>query len=108
MGKLAEEFGKFVLSLSFSIVVGIYNAWLFKDLWNWFVSPSLGVAEIGTAMAYGLLTVAAWPLTHVLFFANQLYDKQDDALGVIGRGFVISFAHTFIWIISYVLANNFL
>ncbi len=108
MSKLAESFGKFVLSMTFSIVVGIYNAWLFKDLWNWFVSPSFGVGEIGTAMAYGLLIVAAWPLTHVMFFANQVYDKQDDSIGVIGRWFVISFVHSFIWVIAYVLANNFI
>ncbi len=108
MNKLAQSFGKFVLSMTFSIVVGIYNAWLFKDLWNWFVSPSFGLPEIGTAMAYGLLIVAAWPLTHILFFTNQVYDKQDDSVGVIVRGLVISFAHTFVWAISYVLANNFI
>ncbi len=108
MSKLAESFGKFVLSMTFSIVVGIYNAWLFKDLWNWFVSPSFGLPEIGTAMAYGLLIVAAWPLTHILFFTNQVYDKQDESVGVIVQALVISFAHTFVWAIAYVLANNFI
>lgn len=108
MGKLAEEFGKFVFSMAFAIVVGIYNAWLFKDLWNWFVSPSFGVQEIGTAMACGLLIVAAWPLTHILFFTNQVYDNQSDSVGVIARGVVISFAHTFVWAIAYVVAKNFI
>lgn len=108
MGKLVEAFGKFVISLSFAIVLGIYNAWLFKDLWNWFVSPSFGVQEIGTAMAYGLLMAFAWPLTHVLFFSSEVYDKQDGAVSVYGRGFVLSFAHTFIWVIAYVVAHNFI
>lgn len=108
MGKLAESLGKFVISLSFAIVLGIYNAWLFKDLWNWFVSPSFGVQEIGTAMAYGLLIVVAWPLTHILFFTNQVYEKQGDAVGVIARGLAFSFANTFVWGIAYVVAKNFI
>ncbi len=108
MSKLAEEFGKFVLSMTFSIFAGIYNAWLFKDLWNWFVAPTFGMGNIGTAMAYGLLIVAAWPLTHILFFTNQSYEKQDAKIGQFARGILISFVHSVIWVIAYVVANNFM
>ena len=110
MKELSEAFGKFVFSFGMALVLGIYNAWLFKDVWNWFISPAIGVGTIGTAMAYGLLMAFAWPLTHLHLFTQSVYDDGDKAkrLGTVARGVVGCFAHTIAWLLAYVVANNFL
>lgn len=110
MKELSEAFGKFVFSFGMALVLGVYNAWLFKDVWNWFISPAIGVGAIGTAMAYGLLMAFAWPLTHILFFTQSAYDEgaEDKKLGTVARGLVICFAHSVVWLIGYIIAHNFI
>lgn len=107
MRELSEAFGRFVFNFVFSIIAAIYNAWLFKDLWNWFVSPATGAPSISTAIAYGLLMVAAWPLIHILFFTSFIHEKTDGKFSNAARTLTITFVHTMTWGIAYVIAHNF-
>lgn len=108
MKELSEAFGKFIFSFAMSIAFSVYNAWLFKDVWGWFVVPAFGVAEIGLALSFGLLMTIAWPLAHLHLFGQWLYDRGDEKkVGPVGRGFTISLAHSLVWVIGYVVAHNF-
>lgn len=62
----------FVCLMILGVVTAVYNAWLIKDLWNWFASPAFGVGEIGTALAFGVMLLVNRP------FINQSLVLQWD------------------------------
>ena len=42
--------------IPFSILSGLYGAWLFTDCWKWFIVP-LGVPAINTLTAWGIIVM---------------------------------------------------
>lgn len=80
-----------------SAIVGFYNAWLFMDMWKWFIVP-IGAPELSFWAIYGLTLVIAWPLvataTKVQNIENILEEQKngiknelDSALHTLSRGF---------------------
>lgn len=112
MGKLAEAFGNMIFGFVIAIGFSIYNAWLFKDLWNWFIASNFNLPQIGTAMAMGILTVMAWPvvggIVAVIRTVGYKQAEGNAVLSSLGWQLMISFIHTMSWLIGYILVRNFI
>lgn len=112
MGKLAEAFGNMIFGFFIALGFSIYNAWLFKDLWNWFIASNFNLPQIGTAMAMGILTVMVWPVVGgIVAIIRTVGFKQAEGNAILssfGWQFMISFIHTMSWLTGYILVRNFI
>lgn len=112
MGKLAEAFGNMIFGFVIAIGFSIYNAWLFKDLWNWFIASNFSLPQIGTAMAMGILMVLVWPLVGaILAIVRTVGAKDAEAhplLSSVVFQLIASFVHTLSWVMGYILIRNFI
>lgn len=112
MGKLAEAFGNMIFGFVIAIGFNIYNAWLFKDLWNWFIASNFNLPQIGTAMAMGILIVLVWPLVGaILAIVRAVGAKESEEPSVISSvlfQLMASFVHTLSWVMGYILVRNFI
>lgn len=112
MGKLAEAFGNMILGFVIAVGFSIYNSWLFKDLWNWFIASNFNLPQIGTAMALGILMVICWSRVGLFAYTTRLVGKKEveehPILATIGWQLMISFVHTLSWLTGYILVRNFI
>ncbi len=112
MSKLAVAFGSMIFSFVIALVFSIYNAWLFKDLWNWFIASNFSLPQIGTAMALGVSMVICWSRVALFAYTTRLVGKKEveknPIIATIVWQFMISFVHTLSWITGYILVRNFI
>ena len=86
-----------LIVMALGLLLGVYNAWLFVDMWQWFVVP-LGMKPLTLWMAYGLLMVVAWPLAGTMSRVQQTYDKvTSDGTK---RSYLESLGNAFAWVIA--------
>lgn len=112
MGKLAEALGNMIFGFIIAVGFTIYNAWLFKDLWNWFIASNFNLPQVGTAMAMGILTVMVWPvvggIVAVIRAVGYKQTQGNAVMSSLGWKLMISFIHTMSWLTGYILARNFI
>lgn len=67
------------LAIGFAVVLGLnlYEGWLFKDLWDWFVVP-LGVRSISTVWSAGILAALFFPILSVTASMPQIKKNTQD------------------------------
>lgn len=102
-----ERFVYAVIIMVVGFILGIYNAWLFIDLWKWFVVP-LGLPSLTLWAAYGLMLVLQWPLMSLHVRSELASEKEpsDAAATAISRGILLSAAHTVsFWVGWFIQAN---
>lgn len=111
MSKLAESFGAMIFGFILGIGFSIYNAWLFKDVWNWFIASTFSLPQIGTALAMGLLIVLTWPLvgavTAVVRTVGAKEESNPMAMSIFFQ-IIIAVIHTISWLVSYILVKSFI
>lgn len=67
------------LAIGFAVMLGLdlYEGWLFKDLWDWFVVP-LGVRSISTVWSAGILAALFFPILSVTASMPQIKKNTQD------------------------------
>lgn len=112
MSKLAESFGAMIFGFILGVGFSIYNAWLFKDVFNWFIASTFGLPQIGTALAMGILIVVSWPrvgaVTAMVRAVGGASDEEHPLAASIGFQIVIAMVHTISWVVGYILVKNFI
>lgn len=100
----------FLVVFFITITFGIYNAWLFTDMWKWFAVPVLNVSVINTAQAFGLLMVIGWFLSPVLTQIERIrlavVDEDDSEFyGIMMRAVTTSIGHACAFTLSFFVAK---
>ncbi len=105
---------KFIASLIvfiIGLVFGVYEAWLFMDLWEWFVVP-LGVPALNLWQTFGLLMVIGWRFMGVHASVLNVNKKEEDVAEFFGDGIGMAFGmaviYTIMWAIGLFVSANLL
>ncbi|QDJ96294.1 hypothetical protein Xoosp13_107 [Xanthomonas phage Xoo-sp13] len=94
-----------VVILAIGIPVGLYNAWLFIDLWKWFVVPLSpeNIPVLTVWWAYGLLYVIGW--SHMTTLVSLPGNVSDEDIGEcfankIATILAIAVVYTLMWVVA--------
>ena len=109
------KFTTFMCVLVMSLVFGLYDAWLFVDLWKWFIVPVVNVNLMNVPQAFGFLIVIGWFTTPVMSKVLDIAEATSDSSESFERisasfnHYVIcSGAFTFAWLVSKYLVLQFI
>lgn len=77
MGKITKGLLALAAVILSSIVFGLYNAWLFSNMWEWYVTP-LGLPKLNVLGAYGFVMLISMLKLNMAVKLEQL-TKQEEA-----------------------------
>jgi hypothetical protein len=96
-----------IIVILIGCVLELYNAWLFMDLWQWFVVP-LGLPSLTIWGAYGLMLVLSWPLVNLQKMTSSDENITEIVSNSIGNMVGFAAVHTVMFFIGKIVAHNFM
>ncbi len=93
-----------LIVMAVGLLLGVYNAWLFVDIWQWFVDSLSEMKQLNLSMASIFSMVVAWPLAGTMTRVQQTYDRvTSDGMK---RSYLESLGNAFAWVIAISIGHT--